>query len=116
MADALRSKRLTAGFAQQVDYSKLHPGPQEAIAVIMDRDFTPSQHSQQSSYYLELASAIRARLPTLQDEEVINELYLLATHYERLAEFADSLGSLKGLSWPDISARPTPGRRGHTQV
>ncbi len=81
---------------------------------MMECDFAPSEHSEQSSYYRELASAIRARLPALQDEEVINELYLLATHYERLAEFADSLGSFKGLTWPDISTRPTPGRRGLT--
>ena len=41
-----------------------------------------------------MASAIRARLLTMEDEEVINELYLLAEHYERLAEFADSSGRL----------------------
>jgi hypothetical protein len=40
------------------------------------------------------------------DEEVINELYLLAIHYERQAEFSDSLGSLEGLTWPDVHARP----------
>jgi hypothetical protein len=71
----------------------------------MGSDSTPSEHSEQSRHYRELASAIRARLPTLQDEEIINELYLLATHYERLAEFADSLGSLEGLTWPDIRTR-----------
>jgi hypothetical protein len=54
----------------------------------------PSKHSEQSRYYLDRASAIRARLPTLQDDEVFSELYLLAAHYERLAEFAESSGSL----------------------
>jgi hypothetical protein len=63
---------------------------------------TPREHAEQSRRYRELASAIRTRLPTLQDEEVLNELYLLATHYERLAEFADSLGSLEGVTWPDV--------------
>jgi hypothetical protein len=63
---------------------------------------TPCEHAEQSRRYRELASAIRTRLPTLQDEEVLNELYLLATHYERLAEFADSLGSLEGVTWPDV--------------
>jgi putative heme degradation protein len=66
-----------------------------------------SEHSEPSRYYRDLASAIRARLATLQDEEVINELYLLAAHYERLAEFADSVGSLEGLTWPDRRTRPT---------
>lgn len=41
-----------------------------------------------------MAKAIRVRLLTLQDEEAVSELYLLAAHYERLAEFADSSGSL----------------------
>jgi hypothetical protein len=72
----------------------------------MSSDSTPSEHSEQSRHYRELASAIRARLPTLLDEEVINELYLLAIHYERRAEFSDSLGSLEGLTWPDVHARP----------
>jgi hypothetical protein len=70
----------------------------------------PSKHSEQSryyrlrassyycdragSYYRNRASAIRARLPTLQDDEVFSELYRLAAHYERLAEFAESSGSL----------------------
>jgi hypothetical protein len=62
----------------------------------------PSKHSEQSRYYSARASryysarasAIRARLPMLQDDEVFSELYLLAAHYERLAEFADSSGSL----------------------
>lgn len=78
---------------------------------IMEFRSTPPEHSEESRYYRELASAIRTRLPTLHDEEVINELYLLATHYERLAEFTDSLGSLKGLTWPDIRTRAVPGRR-----
>jgi hypothetical protein len=65
----------------------------------------PPDPSEQTRYYRELAGAIRARLPTLQDEEAINELYLLATHCERLAEFADSLGPLKGLAWPDSRTR-----------
>lgn len=62
----------------------------------------PSKDSEQSRYYSgrasryysARASAIRARLPTLQDDEVFSELYLLAAHYERLAEFAKSSGSL----------------------
>jgi hypothetical protein len=37
-----------------------------------------------------MASAIRAQLPAMQDEEIITELYWLAVHYERLAVFADS--------------------------
>ena len=57
----------------------------------------PSKQSQQSRYYRDRANAIRARLPTLQDDEAYNELYLLATHYERLAEFADSSGPLGSL-------------------
>ena len=55
---------------------------------------TPSKHCEQSRYYRDRASAIRARLPTLQDDELFSELYLLAAHYERLAEFAKSSGSL----------------------
>lgn len=54
----------------------------------------PSKHSEQPRYYRDRATAIRARLPTLQDDEVFTELYLLAAHYERLAEFAESSGSL----------------------
>jgi hypothetical protein len=70
----------------------------------------PSKHSEQSRhyrdrasrycrdrasrYYRDRASVIRARLPTLQDDELFSELYLLAAHYERLAEFAESSGSL----------------------
>ena len=57
----------------------------------------PSKHSEPSRYYRDRASAIRARLPTLQDDEVFNELYLLAVHYERLAEFAESSGSLASI-------------------
>jgi hypothetical protein len=61
-----------------------------------------STHSEQSRYYpdrasryyRDRASAIRARLPTLEDDEVFSELYLLAAHYERLAEFAESSSSL----------------------
>jgi hypothetical protein len=61
-----------------------------------------SKHSEQfrnyadraSRDYRDRASAIRARLPTLEDNEVFSELYLLAAHYERLAEFAQSSGSL----------------------
>ncbi len=59
-----------------------------------DPGSTLSGHTEQACRYREMARAIRARLPTLQDEEVIIELYLLATHYERLAEFADSSGPL----------------------
>jgi hypothetical protein len=57
----------------------------------------PFKHCEQSLYYRDRASAIRARLPTLQDDEVFNELYLLAAHYERLAEFAESSGSLASI-------------------
>lgn len=59
-----------------------------------DPGSTLSGHAEQARRYREMALAIRARLPTLQDEEVFNELYVLATHYERLAEFADSSGAL----------------------
>jgi hypothetical protein len=69
---------------------------------MMNLASTPSKHSEQSRcysdrashYYRDRARAIRARLPTLQDDEVFSELYLLAAHYERLAEFAESSGSL----------------------
>jgi hypothetical protein len=54
----------------------------------------PSEHSEQPRYYRDRATAIRARLPTLEDDEAFTELYLLAAYYERLAEFADSAGSL----------------------
>jgi hypothetical protein len=54
----------------------------------------PSKHSEQPRYYRDRATAIRARLPTLQDDEVFTELYLLAVYYEGLAEFAESSGSL----------------------
>jgi hypothetical protein len=54
----------------------------------------PSRHFEQPRYYRDRATAIRARLPTLQDDEVFTELYLLAAYYERLAEFAESSGSL----------------------
>jgi hypothetical protein len=53
-----------------------------------------SKHSEQPHYYRDRATAIRARLPTLHDDEVFTELYLLATYYERLAEYAESSGSL----------------------
>jgi hypothetical protein len=52
------------------------------------------KRAQQPRYYRDRATAIRARLPTLQDDEVFTELYLLAAYYERLAEFAESSGSL----------------------
>lgn len=57
----------------------------------------PSKRPEQSRYYREQASTIRARLPTLHDDEVFVELYQLAAHYERLAEFAESSGSLGAL-------------------
>jgi hypothetical protein len=57
----------------------------------------PSEHSEQSRYYRGQANAIRARLPTVQDDEIFSELYVLAAHYERLAEFADSSGSLASI-------------------
>ena len=62
-----------------------------------DLPSTPSKHSEQSRCYRDRASAIRARLPTLQDDEVFSELYLLAAHYEQLAEFAESSGSLASI-------------------
>jgi len=40
----------------------------------------PSKHSEQHHYYRDRATAIRARLPTLHDDEVFTELYLLAAH------------------------------------
>ena len=58
----------------------------------------PPQHSEQPRYYRNRATAIRARLPTLQDDEVFAELYLLAAYYERLAEFAKSSGPFGGFS------------------
>ncbi len=54
----------------------------------------PSKRSAQPRYYRARATAIRARLPTLQDDELFTELYLLAAYYERLADFAESSGSL----------------------
>ena len=54
----------------------------------------PSTHLEQPRCYRDRATAIRARLPTLEDDEVFTELYLLAAYYERLAEFAESSGSL----------------------
>jgi hypothetical protein len=57
----------------------------------------PSKHSEQSRFYWEQARVIRARLPTLHDDEVYIELYQLAAHYERLAEFAESSGSMAAL-------------------
>jgi hypothetical protein len=57
----------------------------------------PSQHSEQSRYYRGRANAIRARLPTVQDDEIFSELYVLAAHYERLAQFAESSGSLASI-------------------
>jgi hypothetical protein len=58
----------------------------------------PPQHSEEPRYYRDRATAIRARLPTLQDDEAFTELYLLASYYEQLAEFAESSGSLGGFS------------------
>jgi len=57
----------------------------------------PPKHPEHSRFYREQASVIRARLPTLHDDEVVIELYQLAAHYERLAEFAESSGSLEAL-------------------
>ena len=53
-----------------------------------------SKRLKQPRYYRDPAIAIRARLLTLQDDEVFTELYLLAAYYERLADFAESSGSL----------------------
>jgi hypothetical protein len=54
----------------------------------------PCKHSEQPRYYRDQATAIRARLRTQEDDEVFTELYLLAAYYERLAELAESSGSL----------------------
>jgi hypothetical protein len=54
----------------------------------------PSRRSEQPRSYRDRATAIRARIRALQDDEVFTELYLLAAYYERLAEFAESSGSL----------------------
>ena len=67
---------------------------QASRQAMTDHDSARCEHSEQSRYYRDMAMAIRARLPTLQDDEVFNELYLLAAHYERLADFADSSGAL----------------------
>ena len=67
--------------------------------MMTDAASAPSRHSERPRYYRDRATAIRARLPTLQDDEVFTELYLLAAYYERLAEFAESSGSLGGFSW-----------------
>ena len=61
---------------------------------------TESVRSPHARYYRERASAIRARLPTLQDEEIFRELYQLAVHYERVAEFAEGAGPLE---WPPLT-------------
>jgi hypothetical protein len=60
----------------------------------MDRESPYSVHPEPSRHYREVASVIRHRLPAIQDEEIYSELSLLAAHYERLAQFADSLGRL----------------------
>jgi transposase len=60
----------------------------------MAREAASLVHAEPSRHYREVASAIRHRLPAIQDEEIYSELYLLAAHYERLAEFADSSGPL----------------------
>jgi hypothetical protein len=62
--------------------------------VMTDTASAPSKHSEQPRNYRDRAAAIRARLPTLRDDEVLTELYVLAAYYERLAEFAESSGSL----------------------
>jgi hypothetical protein len=59
-----------------------------------DPESARSKHPEQPRYYRDRATAIRARLPTLQDDEFFTELYLLAAYYERLAEFAESSGSI----------------------
>jgi hypothetical protein len=56
-----------------------------------------SKRSEQPRDYRDRATAIRARIRTLQDDEVFSELYLLAAYYERLAEFAESSGSLRSV-------------------
>jgi hypothetical protein len=51
---------------------------------------TPPRNPEQSRQYREMASAIRAQLAAMHDEEIVTELYWLAVHYERLAVFAAS--------------------------
>jgi hypothetical protein len=86
---ALTAKQTWRSYNQFLVRAGHQKGP-----VMTDPQSVRSKHCEQSRYYRDRASAIRARLPTLQEEEVYNELYLLAAHYERLAEFADSSGSL----------------------
>jgi len=62
-----------------------------------DQLSAPCKHPEQSCFYRDQASVIRARLPTLHDDEIFIELYQLAAYYERLAEFAESSGSLGAL-------------------
>jgi hypothetical protein len=75
-------------------------------ALMTDPASAPSTHSEQSRYYRDRATAIRARLPTLQDDEVFTELYLLAAYYDGLAEFAESSGSLGGFFRRSYSGTP----------
>jgi len=65
--------------------------------MMTDPGAAPSIHFEQSRHYRDRAIAIRARLPTLKDDEIFIELYLPAAHYERLAEFAESSGPLGSL-------------------
>jgi hypothetical protein len=59
-----------------------------------DRALAPSKPSEPYRYYHDRAIAIRARLAAVEDDEAFIELYLLAAHYEQLAEFVESSGSL----------------------
>jgi hypothetical protein len=97
MSDERHFKALTAGYTRR-SYNFHFPeqDPKEG-PVMTDPASVHSKRSEQSRFYRDRASAIRARLPTLQDDEVFNELYLLAAHYERLAEFAESSGSLASI-------------------
>lgn len=83
-----------------------HMGPQACLLTLRECTYHPfviidpnlPLHCEQARYYRDRASAIRARLANLRDDEAFKELYLLAIHYERLAAFADASGSLASLA------------------
>jgi hypothetical protein len=87
-------KALTARYAWPSDNEWFSKQATKEGPVMADPASASSKHSEQPRYYRDRATAIRARLPTLQDDEVFTELYLLAAYYERLADFAESSGSL----------------------
>src|SRR3984893_11963977 len=101
MSDERRFKALTASYTWR-SYNFIFPSKLPRRGPVMTEPASaPFKHCEPSRYYRDRASAIRARLPTLQDDEVFNELYLLAAHYERLAEFAESSRSLASIEdWP----------------